>query len=85
MLVDVLCSLEYIAIEMLFGVQEGLDDDNFGHFIERLELSILEQNKPFISGLLNFTVPELAPDLIAFDDRPNKRIVVPSELYNDLF
>lgn len=85
MLVDVLCSLESIAIEMLFGVQEGLDDDNFGHFIERLELSILEQKKPFVSGLLDFAVPELAPDRIALYDRTNKRIVIPSELYNNLF
>ena len=85
MLVDVLCYLESIAIEMLFGVQEGLDDDNFGHFIERLELSVLQQNKPFISGLLDFAVPELAPDRIALYNRPDKRIVVPSKLYNNLF
>jgi hypothetical protein len=70
---------------MLFGVQEGLDDDNFGHFIERLELSVLQQNKPFISGLLDFAVPELAPDRIALYNRPDKRIVVPSKLYNNLF
>jgi hypothetical protein len=82
-LVDVLCSLE--SIETLFGVQEGLDDDNFGHFIERLELSILQQNQSFISGLLDFAVPELAPDCIALDDRADKRIVVPSKLYNNLF
>ncbi len=85
MLVDAFCSLESIAIEMLFGVQEGLDDDNFGHFIERLELSVLKQNQPFVFGLLDFAVPELAPDRIPLYDRPNKRIVVPSELYNNLF
>jgi hypothetical protein len=41
MVVYVLCFWESIVIGMFFRVQQRLDDDDFGYFIERLELSVL--------------------------------------------
>lgn len=67
---------------ILFVINQRLDNNNFGNFINLPNLTILQKHKPFIPGLLNFAIAKLAPDSIALNNSSNKRITVSSK-FND--